>query len=72
MKRPIPAAVASLSVPGIAVMMSSRTRATVRMVKTTPEMKTMPRAMGHGTPIFPQTTKLKYALSPMPGASAIG
>ena len=63
MKRPMPAAVASLSVLGMAVTIISRTRAKVRMVNTTPEMKTIPNAICHGTPIAPQTVKLKSRIS---------
>ena len=56
----------------IAAMIFSRTPVTERARKTTPLTKTMPRASCQGTPRAPQIVKVKNALMPMPGASAIG
>ena len=47
-------------------------RPAVSRKKATPEMKTAPNAACQGTPMPFTTEYVKYALSPMPGASAMG
>ena len=59
MNRPMPAAMAENSALGIALTMSWRTPATVRITNSTPEMKTRPSAVCHGTPIPWTTVKAK-------------
>ena len=55
MKSPIPPATAVLIERGIASTTSARTRPAVRSRNATPERKTAPSAVCHGTPI-PSTT----------------
>ena len=53
-------------------MIHCRIPTSVRIRKATPERKTAPSAVSHGTPMPLTTVYVKYAFSPMPGASAIG
>ena len=72
MKSPTPAATAEYSSNGMVEMISWRTPRSVSTKKATPEMKTAPSAACQGTPIPLTTEYVKYAFSPMPGASAMG
>mgnify|MGYP001569239883 CR=1 FL=1 len=72
MKSPMPQVTAIFRECGIAAIIFSRTPVSVSTRKMTPLIKTMPSASGHGTPRVPQIVKVKNALMPMPGASAIG
>ena len=72
MKRPMPHVTAIFRWCGIAAMIFSRTPVTESARKITPLTKTMPSASCHGTPRAPQIVKVKKALMPIPGASAMG
>src|SRR5258708_39582872 len=52
--------------------MRRRTPISVRMRNVIPERNTAPSAACHGTPIPLTTEYVKYALRPIPGASAMG
>ena len=71
-KSPMPAAEASFNDRGIELTINSLILDADKRVNITPEAKTIPSAVCQGTPIFPQTTKLKKAFNPIPGAKAIG
>src|SRR5215471_15392926 len=72
MNRPTPAATAAYNSNGIAERMSWRTPSSVSNRNATPDRNTAPSATCHGTPMPLTTAYVKYALSPMPGASAMG
>ena len=72
MKSPTPAATAAYSSDGIAATIACRRPVSVRIKNATPERNTAPSAVCHGTPMPFTTVYVKYAFSPMPGASAIG
>ena len=59
MNRPMPAAMAANRALGIALTINRRTPVSVRNRKTTPEMKTRPRATRQGTPMPSTTVKVK-------------
>ena len=71
-KNPIPAAIAIFCERGIELMIHSRTGSTLRITNSTPETNTAARAISQLTPMPLTTTKEKKALSPIPGASAMG
>jgi hypothetical protein len=70
--RPTPADIASLRFRGIELMMYSRMRKIEIRKKITPEQNTAASACCQVYFIVSTTVKAKNALSPMPGASAIG
>src|SRR5262249_13657770 len=70
--RPTPADIASFRFCGIALMMYSRMRKIEIKKKITPEQNTAASACCQVYFIVKTTVKAKNALSPMPGASAIG
>ncbi len=70
--KPIPAETACFMPAGITLMIVSRMRVAVKSRKITPEMKTAPSAVCHGTPMPCTTVYVKYAFNPIPGARAIG
>ena len=72
MKIPIPAAIASFKSFGIALITTSRTLRNERMVKRTEATNTPAIAFCQEIPIPKTTEKVKKALSPNPGATAIG
>ena len=69
---PTPADIASLTFRGIELMMYSRMRKIEMKKKITPEQNTAASACCQVYFIVKTTVKAKNALSPMPGASAIG
>ena len=69
---PMPAAIALRIECGMPATSQRRTPVTVRIRKMQPEMKTAPSACCQVNPSAPTTVKAKKALSPMPGAIAIG
>jgi hypothetical protein len=71
-KRPTPAEIASFRFLGIELMMYSRSRKTEIRRKISPEQNTPASACCHVYLSASTTVKAKNALSPMPGASAIG
>ena len=71
-KSPIPALMPIFRDFGIAFIMASRMLVSVRTAKIAPSMNTAVRAMCQDTPITPHTLKAKNALSPIPGANAMG
>ena len=68
----MPAAMALRIECGMPSISQRRTPVTVRIRKITPEMNTAPSACCQVKPMVPTTVKAKKALSPMPGAMAIG
>jgi hypothetical protein len=72
MNRPMPAAVPCFRQSGISLTMCSRTLVSVSNRKSRPDSNTTPRAVCHGTPRPITIEYVKYALSDIPGASAIG
>ena len=72
MKSPMPAAVPCFRQSGIPLTICSRTFVSVRIKNSNPDRNTTPSAVCHGT-CRPITIEyVKYALSDIPGASAIG
>ncbi len=72
MKRPIPAPIAFLSVPGMASRRRVLILVTVMMMNRIPSMKTAVRANCQLYPIVRHTVKTKNAFRPIPGARANG
>lgn len=72
MKSPTPPATAANNARGTAFMINWRTPRSVRIRKATPDRNTHPSAVCQGTPRPLTTVYVKYALRPIPGASAKG
>ena len=72
MNNPIPQLTPFLSVRGMALKIASLTLVSDNTMKISPSTNTAARAICHEYPIAPQTVNAKYALSPIPGASANG
>ena len=71
-KTPIPAAMPIFSDVGMSFTMLSRSLVRVSSMKRIPSIKMAASATSHDMPIPSTTPKAKKALSPMPGARAIG
>ena len=69
---PIPAIVAIFKSLGIAFIIAERAPVNDNPKNIRPSTKTAASAMSQGTPIPKHTPYKKYALSPIPGASAKG
>ena len=72
MNKPMPQVTAILSECGMAAIIFSRTPETDKTKKIRPLINTMPRASDHAMPLPRQIVKVKNALMPIPGASAMG
>jgi len=72
MKSPIPAEMPIFRDLGMPLTMLSRRRVMVRRMKSTPSRKIAASATSQEMPMPSTTPKAKKALSPIPGARAMG
>ncbi len=70
--KPMPAAMPSFRLRGIALISHSRIGSTLIATNSTPETNTAPSAVCQLWPMPSTTPKVKNAFCPMPGACAIG